>query len=433
MNTLRLLATAALGASLTTLTYTIANHPGEQRDAATAGNDMVVTAEVITAAAPEPPAEVARWVSHTIASGDTLGELLPRFSVSSRAIQDATQELYDLSKIRIGRTLSFRIEPGEAVPVELRYPLDEDRTLVVHRDGEDWSAFVDEIAYTVSEGQRALTVTSSLWKAAVDGGLRPRDIASMAKVLESDLDFNTEIRAGATARMIVEELYDESGEFARLGAPLALIFDNAGHEYVAIRFTSDDGVTRYYDADGTSRKRAFLRSPLEFSRVTSGFNPRRFHPVLKKPRPHNGTDFGAPTGTPVRAVADATVSRAGRAGGHGNFIKLDHAGPYESSYSHLSRIAVAKGERIKQGQIIGYVGSTGMSTGPHLHYQFWVNGRYVDPMSIELPRGQRLSDAELARFSTTRDDLLARLGSEPTPSTEQTSPGDALADAAEQQ
>lgn len=428
---LRILASAALGASLVTLAYTIASMPSAEPLPSTATvPDVVTAAEAITAPA-APPAEVVRWATHTIASGDTLGAIFPRFNVPLQAVLDATKEHYDLAKIRIGRTLSFRIEPGEDVPTELRYPLDEDRTLVAERDGDAWTAHVHEIVYTTREGERAITVTSSLWNAAIDGGLRPRDIASMARVLESDLDFNTEIRAGATARMIVEELYDEEGEFAKLGAPLALVFDNAGKEYVAIRFTNDAGEQRYYDASGISRKRAFLRSPLEFSRVTSGFNPRRFHPILKKARPHNGTDFGAPTGTPVRAVADATVTRAGRAGGHGNFVKLDHPGPYESSYSHLSKIAVQRGEKIKQGQVIGYVGATGMATGPHLHYQFWVNGRYVDPMSIELPRGEQLSAAEMARFRATRDALLARLGTASDEAPEADSSDEAVADADE--
>ena len=137
--------------------------------------------------------------------------------------------------------------------------------------------------------------------------------------------------------------------------------------------------------------------------VTSGFNPRRFHPVLKKRRPHNGTDFGAPTGTPIRATGAGKVVAAGRNGGHGNFVKINHSGPYASSYSHMHRIKVKKGQRVKQGQIIGTVGTTGMSTGPHLHYQFWKNGRFVDPMKIDLPRTEKLSSGELARFKPNRD------------------------------
>jgi murein DD-endopeptidase MepM/ murein hydrolase activator NlpD len=152
-----------------------------------------------------------------------------------------------------------------------------------------------------------------------------------------------------------------------------------------------------------------LRSPLEFSRVTSGFNLKRFHPVLKKPRPHYGVDFGAPIGTPVRAVGDGVVEMADRNGGHGNYVKLDHEGPYSSSYSHLSSISVRRGAKVRQGEIVGFVGKTGLATGPHLHFQFWVDGRYVNPLDVELPQSEALQGEELVRFQAQRDALLAQL------------------------
>ena len=159
----------------------------------------------------------------------------------------------------------------------------------------------------------------------------------------------------------------------------------------------------YYDPKGIARKKAFLRSPLTFSRVTSGFSLKRFHPVLKRRRPHYGVDFGAPTGTPVRATGSGVVTHAGTNGGHGRFVKIDHPGPYQSSYSHLHRIKVKRGQKIKQGQVIGTVGSTGLATGPHLHYQFWKNGRFVNPMTIDLPRNEKLPSAEKVIFETNRD------------------------------
>ena len=162
-------------------------------------------------------------------------------------------------------------------------------------------------------------------------------------------------------------------------------------------------------------RRPFLRSPLEFSRVTSSFNPKRFHPVLKTRRPHNGTDFGAPTGTPVRAVASGKVTYAGRNGGHGNFVKLNHDGPYETSYSHLSRIKVKNGQQVRQGQIIGLVGSTGMSTGPHLHYQMWKNGKYVDAMKVPLPRSTPLNRALMAEFKQSVERFVPMLDAVPQP------------------
>jgi murein DD-endopeptidase MepM/ murein hydrolase activator NlpD len=271
----------------------------------------------------------------------------------------------------------------------------------VERSDLGWTASIDQIQYDSTEAIREFKVESTLWGSAIEEGLRAADIIQLASVFEFDVDFNTELRAGATVRMVVEELYLD-GHFAKLGKPLAVRLQNNGGEYLAIHHVSSNGDTGYYDFDGIARKKAFLRSPLLFSRVTSGFNLRRYHPVLKKRRPHNGTDFGAASGTPIRATGSGKVVHAGRNGGHGNFVKIDHPGPYASSYSHLSRIKVKNGQHVKQGQIIGSVGSTGMSTGPHLHYQFWKSGRFVNPMTIKLPRTKKLQASEVAKFKANR-------------------------------
>jgi murein DD-endopeptidase MepM/ murein hydrolase activator NlpD len=247
-------------------------------------------------------------------------------------------------------------------------------------------------------------VESFLWQAAIDGGLRARDIAMMAEVLQYDIDFNTEIRKGATAELLVEELWQD-GKFVKLGAAKILLFTNKGNEYQAIRFTNTRDITAYYDSEGVSRESPFLRSPLAFSRVTSNFNPKRFHPIHKTTRPHNGTDFGAKTGTPVRSVSDGVVTYAGKNGGHGNFVKVKHMSPYETSYSHLSVISVKKGQKVKKGQIIGKVGSTGASTGPHLHYQVWKNKRFVDAMKVQFPKGKKLTGADYTAFKAQKNDV----------------------------
>lgn len=364
-------------------------------------------AEVAVVEEPEPPAG-PQWVDHEIQSGETIGTILAAYGVPLGPVEQAARGHHDLSRIRAGQTLSLLLDASEDLPLELRYALDADHTLVVVREGDVWTGRLDEVIYEHRQGLREIVVTSSLWQAAVDAGLRPADIASLARVYQYDIDFNTEIRAGARARMVVEELWQD-GTFARLGTPLAVRLENSGKEYVAIRFEQADGSVAYYDEEGTARKKAFLRSPIEFSRVTSGFTMKRYHPILKKSRPHLGTDFGAPTGTPVRAIGDAVVVHAGRNGGHGNFVKLDHEGPYASSYSHLSKVAVHKGQKISQGMVVGYVGSTGLSTGPHLHFQFWVNGRTVNPMTVQLPRQVQVARAERQAFDEERDNLLAML------------------------
>ena len=378
---------------------------------------------------PEP---TAAWIEHTIAPGEALGRILPRWGIPTQEVWEAARPHIDLSKVQAGKVLRLhRGEDGQTID-RLEYALSLDRTLVLEPDATGaWRAQVDAVQYDRQEGVRSFTVQRSLWEAAVQAGLRPADIVALADVFRYDIDFNTEVRQGARAEMVVEELYVE-GELRRLGAPLAVRFTNNGKEYTAIRYDVGDGEPRYYDASGHSRKRPFLRSPLKFSRVTSGFSRNRFHPVLKRGRPHYGVDFGAPEGTPIYAVGDGTVSWAGPNGGHGRFVKLDHAGPYDSSYSHLSRIAVQKGQKVRQGQLLGYVGSTGLATGPHLHYQFWLDGRYVNPLTVELPKGgQSVPDKVRPDFEAHRAAMLAKLENGPSPSIPPApaAPSAALADA----
>ncbi len=426
--TLRTLVTVGCFSSFALLMATVsrpADAPVEPATATSTAAPLTADEAPEAEVAPEPTGPV--WTNHKIAKGEVLSRILPRFGLPTHAVSVAAKPHYNLSRIQAGKTLRFRTQPGETQADRLEYALDEDRTLVVERQVEPgplladgtvgeavvtWLGRIDAIEYSAHEVERSFTVTSSLWAAAVKAGLRPRDIASLAQVYRWDIDFNTEIRAGAEAHMIVEELLVDNVP-VKLGAPLAVRLINDGEEYVAIRWTSKDGTTRYYDATGKARKKAFLRSPLQFSRVTSGFNSKgRFHPVLKRRRPHLGVDFGAPKGTPVHAVGDATVSYAGTNGGHGRYVKLDHAGPYDSSYSHLSRLSVKKGQKVQQGDIIGYVGSTGLATGPHLHYQFWVNGKYQNPLTVKLPNGgASVPDSERAAFAVHRDDMIRRLGS----------------------
>jgi len=339
---------------------------------------------------PPPPPPLAPLAPDTLTlalpvrAGTTLGELLAEHGVSADAVRAAALPDHDLAKIRPDRELSVVYVEGHAEVVAVRYEVDTDRVVVVERDGETWVAHVEEVLYDKALGTKALTVTRSLWEDGLDAGLSPLDLLRIAKVFEYEVDFNTELRDGA-AIAVVADVESAPGRRDRLADLHAIRLDNGGKSLVVVRHTAADGEEGWYHPDGTGTKRPFLRSPLEFSRVTSGFNPRRYHPVLKTTRAHNGTDLGAPTGTPVRAVADGVVEIAGTQGGHGKYVQLDHEGPWETSYSHLSKIRVKRGERVRQGQIVGEVGQTGLATGPHLHYQMWKDGRYVDPMNIDLP------------------------------------------------
>ena len=434
----RVVATALFGASLmlfggAALTlHPAAAHIDLSSAAGLFGSDAdtidphapLVAQDALTAAGVEPQPQPAAlpaapaWVTYTVEKGDTLGRILPGFGMPTHAVHRAAKGHHDLAQLRAGAVFEFLVPPDGSPALALRTKIGADRTLIVERIEEisdetgetetSWGASIDEIIYEKRVGVREFVVQSTLWGAAVTAGLRPSDIVGLADVYRYDLDFNSEIRAGARARMVVEELW-LNGSFVRLGAPLAVRLENSGKEYMAIRFEDGDRDAGYYDADGRARKKPFLRSPLRFSRVTSGFNKNRYHPVLKKRRPHYGVDFGAPKGTPVYAVGAGKVTTARVNGGHGRFVKIDHSGPYETSYSHLSRISVRAGQRIKQGQIIGYVGSTGLATGPHLHYQFWKNGTYVNPLTVKLPNDGAEDVKDRKGFGAWRDGLLAQL------------------------
>jgi murein DD-endopeptidase MepM/ murein hydrolase activator NlpD len=227
-------------------------------------------------------------------------------------------------------------------------------------------------------------------------------------VFEYELDFNTEIRPAARFSVVADVLSAPDRD-PRLGTLHALRLENGGNVYTAIRHTDAAGTDAWYHPDGKSMKRPFLRSPLAFdARVTSSFG-RRFHPIKKQYSVHLGTDFGARTGTPVRAVADGVVKYAAWNGGHGRYVKVDHEGGAKTSYSHLSAIAVKNGQRVKQGQVIGKVGSTGYSTGPHLHYQLWVGGKLVDALKAKLPHQAPLPTSERAAFATRVAEVLPLL------------------------
>jgi murein DD-endopeptidase MepM/ murein hydrolase activator NlpD len=229
-------------------------------------------------------------------------------------------------------------------------------------------------------------------------------------VFEYDVDFATELRTGARLSVVMDELSRE-GAYVKPGALHAVRLENAGKVTTAIFFPREDEEGAWYSAEGRTRARPFLRSPLAFARITSGFNPKRIDPITGQRLGHGAVDFGAPTGTPIRAAGDGVVAWAKWNGGHGLHVKLDHpqVGPYRTAYSHLSKLMVKKGQKVRQGDIIGLVGSTGHSTGPHLHYEFWVNGKRVDPMKHVSPVGRTLAEHEMAAFEQVRDQWLPLL------------------------
>lgn len=353
-----------------------------------------------------PPDRVTQPI--VIRPGMTFGRLAQGYGLPAEDLRRAAMEHYDLARIRPDRGLSLTWSDGDPVPVGLTYELDPDHTLQLRRDVDGWRAELEVVEYEEEPGERGFVIQRSLWQDGLQAGLQPGDLARLAEVFEYELDFNTELKAGAVF-VVAGTVQTAPGRPVRLGDLQAVRLRNGSKTWTAARHELPDGSDGWYQEDGRSLRKPFLRSPLKFSRVTSGFNPRRFHPVLKRRRPHNGTDFGAPTGTPVRVVADGKVLRAGWAGGHGRFVKVQHDGGYATSYSHLSSIAVKRGQRISQGTLVGKVGSTGLATGPHLHFQMWKGGRYVDPMRTDLPNQAPLPASERARFKRAWGEHVPRL------------------------
>ena len=257
---------------------------------------------------------------------------------------------------------------------------------------------------------KSAEIRHSLFGATDAAGIPDSVATQLADIFGGDIDFHRDIRKGDRFSVIFESI-SHLGKMVRTGRILAAEFVNDGRTYRAVWFEGSDGRNGYYTADGKNIRKVFLRSPLEFSRVTSGFSGGRFHPVLKEVRAHRGIDFGAPTGTRVKATGDGVVEFAGRKGGYGNLVVLRHQSQYQTYYGHLSGFAagIRKGTRVAQGDVIGYVGATGIATGPHLHYEFRVGGVHRNPLAMVLPAAPPLAADQMARFRDSTQGILARL------------------------
>lgn len=357
--------------------------------------------------------EVAYVREERVQRGDSVASLLNRLDVSDAALQRF------LVQEPAARSI-YQLYPGRAVQVatdaegELRW-LRYVHTPGTESDGEVVQQLL-EVMRTPEGGFAATehkipaerqvnvamgTIRSSLFGATDAAGVPYNITRQMIDILASDVDFFRDLRPGDQFR-VVYETYNSNGVNARSGRVLALEFINGGKSYEAVWFDPEEAGESgsYYGLDGSSRRRAFLRVPLEFTRVSSGFGMRR-HPVLNSMRGHKGVDYAAPPGTPVNTTADGVVDFVGSQRGYGNTVIVKHHGDYTTLYAHLRGFAsnLKKGQRVSQGQLIGYVGSTGMATGPHLHYEFRIAGVQVDPQSTDLPIARSLEGKSLARFN----------------------------------
>ena len=350
------------------------------------------------------------WNSVTVRSGQTLDAIFREqgYSVSLlHRILALNGDTRGLTRIRPGDVFDFRTDPGGELAA-MRYELDEGRYLLVYNHGDQLQADIQirEIVADIAETEGV--IDSSLFVAGKQAGLSDAMVMKLANIFGWDIDFVLDIREGDRFMLVYEKLYRE-GEFLRDGEILAATFVNQGERFQAIRFEHGE-VSGYFAPDGRNMRKAFLRAPLNFSYISSGFNPRRMHPVLKRIRPHNGIDYYAPRGTPVYAAGDGTVTRSDYSAANGHHVFIKHAGSIETKYLHFTKRTVKKGQKVKQGQTIGTVGSTGLATGPHLHYEFVVNGVHRNPRTVPLPKVEPLQGESLQAFRSQAAPLLTQLG-----------------------
>jgi murein DD-endopeptidase MepM/ murein hydrolase activator NlpD len=328
----------------------------------------------------------------------------------------------DLAAIRnlpgIRQSLDF-LKPGDAIKVthlnggeikQLSRKVSETQTLEVVREDTGFAAKIINNPVEMRIRTAGATIDSSLFQAAEAAAISDAVALKLANVFAWDIDFVLDIREGDRFTAVYEQVYQD-GKYLHDGEVLAAEFVNDGKVYRAVRFTADDGSVGYYTPDGKPMRKAFLRAPVDFTRVSSVFNPSRRHPILNIIRGHMGTDYAAPTGTPIHAAGDGRVSFEGTRGGYGNAIVLLHTNSVSTLYGHMSRFArgIHLGSRVNQGEVIGYVGMTGLATGPHLHYEYLMNGVHMNPQTVRLPGAEPLRADSMVKFRSAATPLLGNL------------------------
>ncbi len=373
-----------------------------------------IVVEPLMLTLPDPAADPvqAYWHETRLERGDTFAALLTRLGVDGAETSRLLKENGGSKPFRslrpgmtvqaqtseLGQLLALRFLSGEATTV-----------LGFERDGVRFNAVEERAELARHVFLKSGEIQSSLFATADAVGLPDSITIQMADMFSGDIDFHRDLRRGDRFR-VVYEVFHHNGRPLQAGRVLAAEFVNDRKSYRAVWFVDETGKGGYYAADGKNLRKAFLRSPLEFSRITSGFK-MRFHPILQEWRAHKGVDYGAPTGTRVKATADGTVELAGSQNGYGNVVVLRHSGGVTTLYGHLRGFAsgIKRGARVAQGDVIGYVGATGWATGPHLHYEFRVNNQHRNPLTIAMPAAEPVAPQRMAAFRAAADPLAAQL------------------------
>ncbi|MGY8786200.1 MAG: M23 family metallopeptidase [Pseudomonadales bacterium] len=377
-------------------------------------SDFVITPHAKSQIEVQPIVEnVTLWRNIEVKSGDNLSAIFSKVGLSDQdlfRVLNSSDEAKVLNQVYPGYQLDFLIPPeGELEQLRLlKSPL-EGFLFTLNNNNYDVESILNfpQLRPTFKVG----TIADSLFMAGQREQIPAVTIMEMANIFGGVIDFILDPRAGDDFSILYDEKYLD-GDFIGHGDILATQYTNQGKTFTAVRYINEEGEAGYYNAEGESMRKAFLRSPLDVFRISSNFNPSRRHPILNTIRAHKGTDYAAPRGTPIRATSDGQVTRASRNGSFGNLVIVKHAGGFETKYAHLSKYAngVKKGKRVRQGDIIGYVGTTGSATGPHLHYEFLMGGVHQNPRTIidKLPKAESIDPAQMDSFRTQTADLLKR-------------------------
>lgn len=356
----------------------------------------------------------AYWQLEQVRRDDTLRSLFDRLAIRD---EEAFRFLMLSPE---AKAMNTALIPGHTIEVKtdvtgrllhLEYELDNETILTAGLTESGFVVATQKLMLKEEDVIKSATIRSSLFGATDDADIPDQIAIQIADILSGEIDFYQDLQTGDRFNVVYEAFYN-AGNLIKTGNVLAVEFTNKGKTYQAIRFENNDGQVGYYTPEGHSLKKSFLRSPLEFTRISSSFSRGRFHPVLNRIRAHKGVDMAAPTGTRIKASGDGVVEFIGKKGGYGNVIVLRHAGGIKTVYGHLSRFAssLRRGESVTQGDIIGYVGMSGMATGPHLHYEFVVNGEHRDPMKVALPTSVPLAKQDMASFDQIAIERLAQIG-----------------------
>jgi murein DD-endopeptidase MepM/ murein hydrolase activator NlpD len=355
----------------------------------------------------------AFWRNERVLRGDTVAELLRRLSIEDSAASDylrRSSEAESFRKLATGREVQAETTSTGGL-ISLRYLGDNGTQIVIEKN--ERASFNTKVLTAQLEKRlfvRTGVIKTNLYAATDEADMPDAAANQLTELFSGDIDFHHDLRVGDKFTVVYEMTYS-NGALLHTGRIQAAEFINQRRTYRAVYFQTDDQHGDYYTPEGSSVHKAFLRSPIEFSRISSGFTKSRFHPVLNKWRAHKGVDFAAPTGTKVKVTSDGVVTLVGKQHGYGNVIMVSHQGRYSTVYGHLSRYAkgLHKGQRVAQGDVIGYVGMTGLATGPHLHYEFKIAGLQRDPLRVKLPDAKPINTAYMEAFRPVADSFVAQL------------------------